>query len=123
VILVQEDVDITGVLDQAHRLRGDRIQYIGQIQAGGEIDAEFLERVQLVRLLFEGGEQHPVTDQLPGDRFDTAVSAGRDFFQRRGKNIQQLDKGFPFAVGCVVPFQGITCLCENSQSEIAHTWL
>ena len=67
VILVQENIYIAGVVDQAHGFRDHGIQHIWQVEAGGEIDAQFLERIQFIGLLFEHGKQSLIVDQFPGN--------------------------------------------------------
>jgi hypothetical protein len=112
-ILVQENIHVAGVFDQSHRFGDNGIQYIGQVQAGCEMDAQLLEGIQLVGLLFEQGKKRLVVDQLVAEGLRAVNIVRQMFFDGKCKNVKKFDQRVSVNFRNILFFQNAPCLGED----------
>ena len=62
-IIVKENMGRARILDQAHGFCDHGIQHGLKIEAGSQVQAELLQRIQLIGLLFQREDQVPILDQ------------------------------------------------------------
>ena len=122
MVLVQEDIDITGVLDQPHRFGHHGIQNVWQVETGGEVQTQLLERVQLIGLLFQESKQGLLIDQLASKVLDSILSRNV-LFKCRGKDVEQRDHGITLQLGKILFFQYQSSVRQDFCSDITHASL